>query len=598
MGGTFLAGAGFLEPFSILIKKEKNGSLNQDGIQICMDQTGMIRHTVIMTICLLGALFLQVSVVSAGNLSNQVSDILEERIQDPENLRKTACGAELICGSSVLAEFYSSRDFRPAWSSDNGLRWEAIVLIRAIIDAELEGLSPEDYHLSSIEKLLTDIGDDHATNRVSDPQKFADFDLLLTDAFLVYGSHLSKGRLNPQKIQSEWFIKTRKVNLLKIFQYALETSQIEESLAILRPQSDVYDAMKHHLKKYKDILKSGGWPTISMGSLLQKGSRGDRVFDLRTRLTLTGDMEKSNDTDPLFFDEALFEAVKKFQKRQGLLIDGMVGPETLKALNVPVEERIQQIRLNMERWRWLPRELGERYVLINIANFELNIVEGERIVSTMRVVVGRKARPTPIFTGRMTYMELNPYWYIPQKIAQEDILPKILNDPDYLKKENIRVFRTWKDPALEIDPSTVDWSLIEQGHFPFKLRQEPGSSNALGRIKFVFPNRFSVFLHDTPARALFNKARRSSSSGCIRVENPIELAEYLLKGKPQWNRDRLMTAINRGKRQVLALPKPINVQVLYLTAWVEKDGTLNFRDDIYGQDRPLKRALETRPPIQ
>ena len=292
------------------------------------------------------------------------------------------------------------------------------------------------------------------------------------------------------------------------------------------------------------------------------------------------------------------EAVRRFQKRHGLLIDGMVGPETLAALNVPVEERIKKITFNMERWRWLPRDLGERYVFINVANFELNIVEGEQILSTMRVVVGRKARPTPIFTGRMTYMELNPYWYIPGKIAREDILPRILDDPNYLSKENIRVFKTWKEPALEIDPGSIDWALITRSNFPFKLRQEPGSSNALGRIKFVFPNKFSVFLHDTPARALFNKTKRSSSSGCIRVENPIELAEYLLKGKPKWNRDNIMTAINKGKRKILVIPDPINVHVLYLTAWVEKDGTLNFRDDIYGKDKPLKKALENRPLTQ
>jgi murein L,D-transpeptidase YcbB/YkuD len=356
--------------------------------------------------------------------------------------------------------------------------------------------------------------------------------------------------------------------------------------------------MKHHLKQYKDILELGGWPKIPKGSLLQKGSRGKRVALLSTRLIISGDLDESKETDQALFDESLDEAVRGFQKRHGLLIDGMVGPETLAALNVPVEERIKKIKFNMERWRWLPRDLGERYVFINIANFELNVVEGEQILSTMRVVVGRKARPTPIFTGRMTYMELNPYWYIPGTIAREDILPRILDDPNYLSKENIRVFRTWKEPALEIDPGTIDWALITRSNFPFKLRQEPGSSNALGRIKFVFPNKFSVFLHDTPARALFNKTKRSSSSGCIRVENPIELAEYLLKGKPKWNRDKIMTTINKGKRKVLAIPDPIKVHVLYLTAWVEKDGTLNFRDDIYGKDKPLKKALENRPLTQ
>ena len=291
----------------------------------------MIRKGSIVFLFLFGVAFLFVGPVSAGNLSEQVSAIIEKRVNDPENLGKTSCGAELVCSSSVLAEFYGNRDYRPAWSSNNGLKWEAIVLIRAIIEAELEGLSPDDYHLSSIEQLLTDIGDDHSTGRVSDPINFADFDLLLTDAFLVYGSHLSKGRVNPQKIQSEWFIKRRKVNLLKILRYALESSQIEESLDILRPQSEVYDAMKQKLKAYRDISRSGGWPIIPKGSLLQKGSRGDRVVDLRTRLTLSKDLylDQDNGTDPSFFDDTVYEAVQRFQKRHGLSIDGMVGPETL-----------------------------------------------------------------------------------------------------------------------------------------------------------------------------------------------------------------------------------------------------------------------------
>ena len=556
----------------------------------------MLRNFLLIIILLLGTILLPYEVVTADDLSEQVRIRLEDRVSNAGKLKKTTCGAELVCSSSVLSKLYQSRHFRPAWSTDNGLRWESMVLIRAIIEAELEGLRSKDYHLSSIEKLLIGIGDDQATGKTPDPDKFTDFDLLLTDAFLVYGSHLSQGRVNPKKIQSEWFIKTSKVNLLKVLQYALASGQIEESLNILKPQSDVYGAMKYHLERYRAISRSGGWPKVPKGYLMQKGSKGKRVAILRTRLMRSGDLVESEETDGTLFDDHLDEAVQRFQKRHGLLVDGMVGPETLAALNVPVEERIKKITFNMERLRWLPRDLGERYVFINIANFELNIVEGEQILSTMRVVVGREARPTPIFSGRMTYMEFNPYWYIPGKIAREDILPKIWDDPKYLSKENIRVFKTWKEPALEIDPETIDWALITRSNFPFKLRQEPGSSNALGRIKFVFPNKFSVYLHDTPARALFNKTKRSSSSGCIRVENPIELAEYLLKGKPKWDRDKILTTINMGKRRIMPIPDPIKVHVLYLTAWVEQNGTLNFRDDIYGKDKPLKKALEDRPP--
>ena len=333
----------------------------------------MFRSSLLLFALLLGIILIPFESVSADNLSEQVSDILEKRISSSAHPQKTLCGAELVCGSSVLSAFYSSRDFRPAWSTDHGLRWESIVLIRAIIEAELEGLRSEDYHQASIEQLLIEMGDEQATDRSPDPAKLADFDLLLTDAFLLYGSHLSKGRVNPKKIQSEWFIKTRKVNLLEILRYALETGQIEESLNKLRPQSDAYKAMKLHLKLHTHLLEEGGWPRVSRGPLMQKGSRGVRVASLRTRLILSGDLDESNETEPPFFDEDLDEAVRGFQKRHGLLIDGMVGPETLAALNVPVEERIQQIKFNLERWRWLPRDLGERYVFINIANFEIII---------------------------------------------------------------------------------------------------------------------------------------------------------------------------------------------------------------------------------
>jgi murein L,D-transpeptidase YcbB/YkuD len=273
-----------------------------------------------------------------------------------------------------------------------------------------------------------------------------------------------------------------------------------------------------------------------------------------------------------------------------------VGPATLAALNVPVEQRIRQIRLNLERWRWLPRDFERRYLLVNIADFELDVIEDGRVRTTMRVIAGTTARRTPVFTGRMTYMELNPYWHIPPIIAKEDILPRLWKDPRYLVRENIRVFRGWAQEAPEVDPESVDWSQVTPEKFPFKLRQEPGPSNALGRIKFMFPNKFDVYLHDTPGRGLFNHNSRSFSSGCIRIEKPIELAEYLLQGQPEWNREKIVAAIHSKKTQIVWIPEPIAVHILYWTAWVDEDGTVHLRDDVYGRDTPLDEALQKGPP--
>ncbi len=224
------------------------------------------------------------------------------------------------------------------------------------------------------------------------------------------------------------------------------------------------------------------------------------------------------------------------------------------------------------------------------------MIEDARVIITMRVVTGTRVRRTPVFTGRMTYMELNPYWHIPPIIAKEDILPRLWKDPKYLVKENIRVFQGWAAKAPEIDPASVDWSQITPEKFPFKLRQDPGPSNALGRIKFMFPNKFAIYLHDTPARGLFNHTTRSFSSGCIRIEKPIDLAEYLLRGQPEWTREKIVAAINSNKTQIVWIPEPMAVHILYWTAWVDQGAVIHLRDDIYGRDTPLDEALQKGPP--
>jgi len=244
----------------------------------------------------------------------------------------------------------------------------------------------------------------------------------------------------------------------------------------------------------------------------------------------------------------------------------------------------------LERWRWMPDNLGSRYVLANIPGFQMQMVEAGQVVKTMRTIVGRKRRPTPVLSSMITYLEINPYWYVPSKIAREDLLPKIQKNPNFLARQNFRVFDSWDKDARELDPFTIDWASLSEDHFPFRLRQEPAARNALGRVKFMFPNDMSVYIHDTPSKGLFGKSSRPFSSGCVRVEDPLALVS-LLVSRQDWDQARLSEAVTSNQRQVIILDEPVPVYLVYLTAWVEEDGATHFREDIYGRDQALFSAL-------
>jgi murein L,D-transpeptidase YcbB/YkuD len=309
---------------------------------------------------------------------------------------------------------------------------------------------------------------------------------------------------------------------------------------------------------------------------------------LRKRLAATAD--RVRDLDSPEFDEPLADAVMSFQIVHGLEVDGLVGSDTTRALNVPVDERIAQITANLERWRWLPMQLASRYILVNIAGFRLEVVDDDRTVMTMRAVVGRPYRRTPVFAASMTYLVFSPYWNVPRSIATRDILPKVRRDPRYLEKQRIRVFRGWADDT-PIDPATIDWEGISRPSFPYRLRQDPGPWNALGGVKFMFPNRFNVYLHDTPDRELFEESSRTFSSGCVRIERPADLAEYLLEDPEVWDHEAIRGSMDRRRELTVRVPRPIPVYLLYWTAWIDEAGAVHFRDDVYGQDRRLLVAL-------
>lgn len=526
---------------------------------------------------------------------DKACELLRNRIEVAGIPPVLMVGDEVIYASEVLPAFYEGRAYRMAWSSNAGPLPHAHELVKAIRDADANGLRPDDYHLGRIETLARRLPMELETGGAVAPHMLVDLDLLLTDAYLAYASHLLNGHINPETADPEWHIERSEAGLPEILVTALSQNRVTDSLEDLLPRYHCAAGLRRALAAYREIASRGGWPEVPAGPILKKGDKGDRVGTLRRRLEVTGELAPQPVSDVETFDDALETAVRLFQERQGLEVDGVAGPGTMAAANVTVEERIQQIKVNMERWRWLPRDLGERHLLVNIASFDLHAFEAGESVLGMRVVVGRDYRQTPVFSDLMTYLVINPYWNMPPTLAIEDKLPLIIKDPGYLDRNDIRIVKGWGVDSREIDPASVDWAQVIPEEFPYRLRQDPGPNNPLGRIKFMFPNEFNVYLHDTPAHDLFASSARAFSSGCIRVEDPIDLAEYLLRGDPEWTRPAIVSAIDAAEQTPVRIPEPIRVHLLYCTAWLGADGVPHFRRDIYGRDHAVAEALSSLP---
>ena len=507
------------------------------------------------------------------------------------NLR---AGGDSIYARAALTDFYERRHYREAWSLQR-----ADDLLKALRLADLEGLRPNDYHLAAIENLFSSVRSDLQKSLGVSPDRLAELDLLLTDAFLVYGSHLLSGRVNPETIQPNWgSTYQRSIDLAAVLEAALASDNISDTLATLTPPQPGFRRLRQALAHYRELASRGGWPTIPDGPTLKRDDHGSRVAALRERLSLDGDFEAGKWAAPQLFDEALEQALKRFQRRHGLGASGTMDAATRVALNVSLERRVEQLEVNLERWRWLPQDLGRRYILVNIPAFKLEVVEDEAVVLGMRIVVGTIDDPTPILNATMGYMFLNPYWNVPRAMAAHEMLPKIKRDPSYLARQNLRVLKDSGPEVHEVNPATVDWSAITPDDFPYRLRQDPGPFNGMGRFKFIFINKFDVYLHDTPGRHLFEKTQRAFSHGCIRIEKPLDLAVFLLRQDPDWNRDALLRELETKVTRSVLLPEQIPIYLVYRTAWADGDSTIQFRPDIYSWDAPLLVAMRAPLPTK
>jgi len=467
------------------------------------------------------------------------------------------------------------------------LLWLASSRANAIIsrlkDAEADGLDSNDYPSKQLATLA-------ATGSSTDKRGLAIIELYFSSAFLEYASDLKVGRFLPSKIDPNFFIESRTIDQPSALKDLAQTDSIDRFFDAWQPPSQRYAALRSVLAKYRALAAKGGWRTVPLGESIRPGMTDPRIPAIRARLSITdGASNEVGATQTQLYGNELVEAVKRFQARQGLDADGVIGSTTIVAMNVPIQERINSIILAMERLRWMPENLGQQYLIVNIAGFELRRVNAGKVEERMAVVVGKPYHRTPVFSDRIRFLEFNPYWNVPPDIAVNEELPILRRNPAGLSAQGFEVVRG----NQVTDPSSVDWSNVGPGHFPYQLRQRPGPNNALGRVKFMFPNSHNVYLHDSPAHSLFERNIRAFSHGCIRLSRPLDLAEQVLRvgGVQGWTKDRINNVVASTKTTVVNLREPLPVHITYLTAWAD-DGAANFRQDIYGHDAKLLAALE------
>jgi murein L,D-transpeptidase YcbB/YkuD len=479
--------------------------------------------------------------------------------------------------SRAVIDFYTQRNFRAAWTNDS----DVAQLLKRLSDTQADGLDPRDFRIDELARAAASMRTTAPT-----PAQRATFDIAATHTYITALLQLRRGKVDPSRLELQWNFDPVDVDPredVKGFFNAIETHEVARAFDQAPPQNAIYGRLRGGLAQLRKVRDTGGWPQIVAGQVLKPGVTDASVVALRARLTAGGYLDKPTATR-LDYDEDVTSAVKKFQTEQYLPVDGVVGATTLAALNVPIEARIDQIRVNMERARWLLYKLQGTFVIVDIAGYKVAYYRNGKAIWRSRVQVGKPFRSTPVFQSEITYITFNPTWTVPPTILVKDILPKILKDPHYLDANLIRAID--RDGAV-VDPSTIDW------HNPrgITLRQDAGPDNSLGQVVIRFPNDYSIYLHDTPHRDLFAQSRRATSSGCIRVENPLQLVELLFNDPVRWNTDAIQAQLANGKTENITLPVKVPVLLAYWTVDLSNDGRVAFKPDVYGHDLAVLRAL-------
>ena len=506
-----------------------------------------------------------------------VQDEIRLRVDGLASGSLTMIGGVPITVPDFVSEFYALRSSAPAWAQDSA----ADDLMQQLTRARRQGFRLEDFHTEELATLR-----DRALS--GDPAAIADYDIVATQAAAALLHHIYYGKVNPAALDSDWNFEGsfRPGNPAKLVNQYLKVATLGALIGDFELLHPTYLAMQAGLEQYQGVRDKGGWPNVPDGLPLKPGEQDPRVPVLRQRLgTTSGSMAPVSEPD--LYDTTLEAAVKAFQQRHGLEPDGVIGPRTYQALNRSVEFRIDQLRVSLERARWILRDLENDFVLVNIAGAETYLVMDGELVWKTRSIVGQQYRKTPIFQDEITYIDFNPTWTVPVSIFRKDKLSRIRKDPNYLTRGGYDVVNA---QGQVVAPSSVNWM---SDNPPVTLVQRPGAKNALGQVKFMFPNKYSVYLHDTDNHALFDRADRTLSSGCIRIENPFDFADLLLADDPKWSADQRTAILASGRTTRINLPKPMPVLLTYYTAWKDSDGQVQFREDVYERDQAILGALNS-----
>jgi L,D-transpeptidase YcbB len=483
-----------------------------------------------------------------------------------------------------MASIYHQTGARPLWVTSEGPGVRGQAIRERLQRAAEEGLNSQDYEVDTLERLWE-------SRR---PEDLARLDTQLSYGLVRYIHDLRFGQIQLRAVDSQLFAEAgdEEFDPLRAVLEAGSSPDFDSYLDGLAPKHSYYRQLREALQHYRELAAQGDWPIMVAGPVLRPGMADARLAVLRQRLALTENYQGVVEESEVYHPD-LVKTVKAFQEKHGLEPDGVIGPKTLTMLNRTPEELIKTIRVNMARWRWQAHDLGDTYLMVNIAAFSLKGIRDGQESMTLPVIVGKFQHQTPVFSSRIRYLEFHPYWTITPNIARNEELPALRKNRFHLVDRHVRLFSSWQEDAVELDSTAIDWEEVSRAQMGrYRLRQDPGPWNALGQVKFVFPNKHMVYLHDTPTQDLFHQASRSFSHGCIRVSQPLALAAFCLEGQDGWTDAAIGGIVAAGQRKVVSLRKPLPVHITYQTAWVDNNAVIRFNADIYGRDRKILEALD------
>lgn len=540
-----------------------------------------------------GISFGQQEIAEKNELSTLIRNLIEK--DSPEEIRMVR--GQHLFSSVVINRFYTSREFSSAWSYQGKLLELAYEMRYEISQAKFDGLNPSDYHLDEINFLFERLEKEHRDGVEADWVLLSAIDVLLTDAFMILASHLSMGKVDPEALKTVWNIQRNlpELGFDQRLQEALDDGSLRKTIESFYPSFSIYKKMRDGLRNMYDFDEKAKasstrrWKTIKIDKSIKLDDSHTSIPEIRKRLAFWGYIDTLDFHDKIY-DEATMEGVKLFQMRHGMEPDGIIGQGTVFALNQTPEDLAAQAAVNLERLRWLPDNIKDReLILVNTANFQLDYILNRDTLLSSKVIVGKTYHSTPQFSAEMSYLVFSPTWTVPVSITRSEIIPSAKKDPDYFRKKNMKLLTSG---GREVDPSSIDWSKVNPREFPYTVRQEPGQQNSLGLVKFMFPNKYSVYIHDTPSRSLFVREDRALSHGCIRIQKPFEFAKILLSFDSLWTDEQIRTAMRQDRERTVLLNRKIPVVIFYLTYWSDPNGQVFFRRDIYNRDKEIYTALQ------